>query len=61
MTGKKPQDSAEKRPETSKQKGKPASPDTLVKTAKKSDVELNEEQLERASGGFSKIELNYRS
>ena len=39
MTGKKQQDSADGRPERSKQKSKPASPDTLTKTTKKGDVE----------------------
>jgi hypothetical protein len=42
----------------SKQPPKGASPDKLAKTKSKTDIQLTEEELRKASGGaFSKIKL----
>ncbi len=43
--------STDKKTEAPKQQPKPSVPDALIKTTDKSNVELNEEELKRVSGG----------
>jgi len=38
---------------------KPIKPDDLTKTKKPGDVKLTEEELSKASGGYSKIKISY--
>ena len=45
------------RKKTPKPKVKPA--DKLIKTSKKADIELTEEELERVSGGGTAVEWKY--
>jgi hypothetical protein len=40
-------------------KGKPASPEGLVKTGKKDKVELSEEELRKVAGGIGKLTKNF--
>ena len=39
----------------SQPKRRPSSPDTLVRSSKKNDIELNEEELNRVSGGHGTV------